>query len=143
VVLKDVPVTLSGQASGTQSTARQIGSALGIAVLGTVLFSSAGGLLGGSLDGRGVPAAQRESIVSAVVDSSGAAIAGLAGSPATAPAAADAKAAFSEGTRYAAFSAASFLAVGLLATLSLGSGRGRAWRRESGQAAEDRQAQRA
>ncbi|WP_413249989.1 hypothetical protein [Sinomonas flava] len=36
-------MTLSGQASGTQSTSRQIGSALGIAVLGTVLFSSAAG----------------------------------------------------------------------------------------------------
>ncbi|GGG59659.1 MFS transporter [Sinomonas atrocyanea] len=140
VVLKDVPVALSGQASGTQSTARQIGSALGIAVLGTVLFSSASGLLGGSLDGRGVPAAQRDSIVSAVVDSSGAAIAGLAGSPATAPVAADAKAAFSEGTLYAAFSAASFLAVGLLATLSLGPGRER---RRASHGAADREAQRA
>lgn len=141
VVLKDVPVTLSGQASGTQSTARQIGSALGIAVLGTVLFSSAGGLLGGSLDGRGMPAEQRDAIVSAVVDSSGAAIAGLAGSPATAQAAADAKTAFSDGTRYAAFSAASFLAVGLLATLSLGSGREP--RRGAEEATADREAQRA
>lgn len=41
VVLKDVPQLKSGQASGTQSTSQQIGSALGIAILGTVLFTTA------------------------------------------------------------------------------------------------------
>ncbi|MGG7508841.1 MFS transporter [Plantibacter sp. YIM 135249] len=120
VVLKDVPIEQSGQGSGTQSTARQIGSALGIAILGTVLFTSAGASLSGSLDDRGVPAAQRDSVVSAVVDSSGAAIAGLARDPSTADVAADAKTAFSLGTRLAAFSAAGFLTIGFIATLSLG-----------------------
>ena len=38
LILSDVPMTKSGQASGTQSTARQIGSAMGTAVLGTILF---------------------------------------------------------------------------------------------------------
>ncbi|MCH6472307.1 DHA2 family efflux MFS transporter permease subunit [Sinomonas terrae] len=120
VILTDVPVSASGQASGTQSTSRQIGSALGIAVLGTVLFSSASGLLSSALDSRGIPAAERDGLVSAVVDSSGAAISQLAAAPATAAVAVDAKAAFSEGTRYAAWSAAAFLVVGLAATLSLG-----------------------
>lgn len=120
VVLADVPVSQSGQGSGTQSTARQIGSALGIAILGTVLFGSASAILTDSLDSRGIPAAQATPIVSAVVDSSGAAIAGLEGNPRTAAIAGDAKQAFSDGTRYAAFSAAGFLVVGLLATLSLG-----------------------
>ncbi|QDZ15317.1 DHA2 family efflux MFS transporter permease subunit [Humibacter ginsenosidimutans] len=123
VVLRDVPVTSSGQASGTQSTSRQIGSALGIAILGTVLFSSAAGVLGAKLDDRGVPAAQRDSLVSTVVDSSGAAIAGLEKNPQTKAVASDAKIAFSDGTKYAAWSAAGFLVVGFLATLSLGSGR--------------------
>jgi predicted MFS family arabinose efflux permease len=36
-VLKDVPVALSGVASATQSTVRQLGSALGAAIAGTVL----------------------------------------------------------------------------------------------------------
>ena len=45
VVLVDVPVEQSGQGSGTQSTSRQIGSALGIAILGTVLFAGLGALL--------------------------------------------------------------------------------------------------
>ena len=40
VILADVPIEKTGQASGSQSTVRQIGSALGIAVLGTVLFTS-------------------------------------------------------------------------------------------------------
>jgi hypothetical protein len=124
VILQDVPVQLSGQGSGTQSTARQVGSALGIAILGTVLFSSTAGILSSSLDDRGVPASERDQIVSAVVDSAGAAIAGLEQNPQTADAAADAKAAFSDGTRLSAFTAAGFLAIGLLATIPLGAHRG-------------------
>lgn len=41
VIMVDVPIEQAGQASGTQSTTRQVGSALGIAVLGTILFTSA------------------------------------------------------------------------------------------------------
>ena len=40
IVLSDIPVERSGIASGANSTLRQVGSALGIAVLGTVLFST-------------------------------------------------------------------------------------------------------
>jgi EmrB/QacA subfamily drug resistance transporter len=40
IVLSDVPVERSGLASGANSTIRQVGSALGIAILGTVLFVS-------------------------------------------------------------------------------------------------------
>lgn len=120
VILQDVPVELSGQGSGTQSTARQVGSALGIAILGTVLFASTAGILSASLDDRGVPAAERDQVVSAVVDTAGAALAGLEQNPQTADAAADAKAAFSDGTRFAAFTAAGFLVVGLIATIPLG-----------------------
>jgi MFS family permease len=40
VIMIDVPLEQVGQASGTQSTTRQVGSALGIAVLGTILFTS-------------------------------------------------------------------------------------------------------
>ena len=115
VVLKDVPIEKSGQGSGTTSTARQIGSALGIAILGTVLFTS----VGLSLDARlaDQPQAARDRIVATVVDSAGAAIPSLATqSPAVADAA---RAAFSEGTRYSAFAAAGFLVLGFLATLRL------------------------
>ena len=40
IVLSDVPVERSGIASGANSTLRQVGSALGIAILGTVLFTN-------------------------------------------------------------------------------------------------------
>ncbi len=117
VVLQDVPVEESGQASGTQSTARQIGSALGIAVLGTVLFTSLGTNLDSRLDAAGLPPEARDGIVSVVVDSAGSAIPGLeAESPEVA---AEAREAFSDATRFAAFTAAGFLALGLLATLRL------------------------
>ncbi|GAB2846322.1 MFS transporter [Microbacterium insulae] len=122
VVLVDVPTAESGQASGTQSTARQLGAALGIAVLGTILFTTTAADLSSRLDERGVPADQRDQVVSAVVDSAGGAIAGLAESPQTADLADDAKAAFSDGTKYASFAAAGFLILGLFATFSLGAG---------------------
>ncbi|MEO7447635.1 MAG: DHA2 family efflux MFS transporter permease subunit, partial [Humibacillus sp.] len=86
VVLVDVPVQRSGEGSGLQSTARQIGSALGIAVLGTVLFTTAGARLDSGLADLGVPAPARTGIVTAVVDSAGGAIPGLAANPSTAPA---------------------------------------------------------
>lgn len=119
VVLKDVPLEQSGQGSGTQSTARQVGSALGIAILGTILFTSLGTGVQARLDERTeIPAAVRSQIVALVVDSSGTAIPAL--DAMSADAAADARAAFSDATRYSAFSAAGFLVLGLLATLSLG-----------------------
>lgn len=123
VVLSDVPIAESGQGSGTQSTARQLGSALGVAILGTVLFTSTAGILGARLDDRGVDPAQRDQVVSAVVDSAGGAIAGLDQADPSGATAADARAAFSEGTRWSAYTAAAFLSLGLLATLSLGSGK--------------------
>ena len=120
VVLVDVPVAQSGQASGTQSTSRQIGSALGIAILGTVLFAS----LTAQLDDRlpdELTGDLRQQVIDVVVDSAGSAIPGL---DARSPEGADAaRAAFSEATRASAYTAAGFLGLGLLATLSLGSGR--------------------
>lgn len=117
VVLKDVPIAASGQGSGTSSTSRQIGSALGIAILGTVLFTSAGSALDAQLRADGMPAAARSQVVDAVVDSAGAAIPALIEQDPDAGAAA--KVAFSDATRYAAYSAAGFLVLGLLATLGL------------------------
>jgi len=123
VVLADVPVASSGQGSGTQSTSRQVGSAFGIAILGTVLFSTLGAQLSHKLAGiPGIPAGQRTAIVTSVKQSAGAAIAHLAADPRTAPVAAMAKDAFSQATRLTAFCAAFFLALGLLASLSLGRG---------------------
>jgi hypothetical protein len=117
VALKDVPIEQSGQGSGTQSTSRQVGSALGIAILGTVLFTSVGSSLESRLADSDLPDVVRTQIVDAVVDSAGNAIPGL--DDRSAEVAADARAAFSDGTRYSAFAAAGFLTLGLLATLRL------------------------
>ena len=130
VVLVEVPVAQSGQGSGTQSTARQIGSALGIAILGTVLFASLGGLFGAKLDAAGADAQSREQVVSAVVDSAGSAIPMLEeqltptiGAEQAAAVTRAAKDSLSTATQYAALTAAGFLVFGLLATASLGPNR--------------------
>lgn len=123
VVLKDVPLDQSGQGSGTQSTSRQIGSALGIALLGTILFTSLGNGLQARLDERPeIPADISSQIVAAVVDSAGGAISSL--DELSPDAASDARDAFTDATRLAALSAAGFLVLGFLATLRL-SGTGR------------------
>ena len=135
VVLADVPVANSGQGSGTQSTSRQVGSAFGIAILGTVLFSVLGAQFSQRLSGiPGLSGQQRSALVSGVRQSAGALIGQLAASPRTTAVAVMAKQSFSQATRVTAFTAAVFLALGLLASLSLGRepASGRAQRREAG-----------
>jgi len=129
VIMVDVPVELSGQGSGSQSTVRQIGSALGIAVLGTVLFTATQLSLETKLDNIHVTGASKTAIVNAVVDSSGGAISAIpgilaqtGGNPADGQAAIKAADdAFSDGARWAALAASLFLAGGLAASFNLGS----------------------
>ena len=129
VIMVDVPVEMSGQGSGSQSTVRQIGSALGIAVLGTVLFTATQLSLESKLDELNIAGAAKTQIVNSVVDSSGGAIPGIPGilaangsNPAQGEAAITAaNEAFSEGARWAALAAAIFLALGLASTFNLGS----------------------
>ena len=75
IVLSDIPQTRSGLASGTNSTMRQLGSALGIAILGTVLFT---GLADGTRERLatvpGVPPPARDGIVEALDASAGQAL---------------------------------------------------------------------
>lgn len=95
-----------------------MGSALGIAILGTVLFTSLGAGVADRLP-EGIPDAQREQIAALVVDSAGSAIPALEAQDPDAAAAA--REAFSDSTRWSAFAAAGFLLLGLVATASLGS----------------------
>lgn len=118
VVLADVPVEQSGRASGTQSTSRQIGSALGVATLGTLLFSSISTHLADAL--ADLPAQARDGIVDAVTDSAGAVIPSLLDDPSTAQIGALAADAFTGAASTAAFGAVVFLAVALLASFFLG-----------------------
>ena len=106
VVLSDVRSQQSGQASGTQSTSRQVGSALGIAILGTVLFTSLGDASRRE-PASAVPEAQRDRSSISWSTAPDAAIPALEEkSPRPR---ADAREAFSDATRYAAFTAAGFL----------------------------------
>ena len=73
IVLSEIPGSRSGLASGTNSTMRQVGSALGVALLGTVLFAT---LVGQSRDNLAaalpdVPAQCRELVVTLVDESAG------------------------------------------------------------------------
>jgi EmrB/QacA subfamily drug resistance transporter len=139
VIMIDVPMDKIGQASGSQSTVRQIGSALGIAVLGTTLFTSTQLATYNNVSElsafQGVPAAQVEAasqrIADSVVESSGAIIPVLSdiymsqGMPESL--ATDFKMAaengFTEGVKTTGWVAGGFLALGLLSTFNLGSRR--------------------
>ena len=104
---------------GTQSTARQTGSALGIAVLGTAFFST---LKLGTEDRLASAVAgdpRLQGLVDSVNASSGGSIAALAADPRTAFVADAAKAAMTDGTALAAWIAAAALVVGLLSSLRI------------------------
>ena len=117
VVLADVPEASAGQGSGVQSVFRQLGSALGIAVLTTTFFSVLAARLRGDLATSGVPTDQSDALTRAVVGSAGAAIDGLAAQPQTAAVAAAAREAMAHGVALGSYLAAGFLLAGLVATL--------------------------
>lgn len=119
VILVDVPRKLSGEASGLQTTVRQLGSALGVALLGGLLISSLTSGTASRLDEAGVPEPHKTKIVTAVHDSVGAAIPGLAKAPQGAKAAELASDAMLDAARSTTGIAAGVLVLGLLATFAL------------------------
>jgi hypothetical protein len=119
VIMVDVPMDKGGQGSGSQSTVRQIGSALGIAVLGTVLFTSTQASLENRLSDLQLESSQQVMIVDAVVESAGAAIPELGALGADVQLAAGE--AFTDGAKSAAWIAGGFLLIGFASTFNLGS----------------------
>jgi EmrB/QacA subfamily drug resistance transporter len=136
VIMVDVPVEKTGQASGSQSTVRQIGSALGIAVLGTVLFTSSQAAIEDRVSEVPAIAAMAENsgkdfgkqIAQPVVETSGAIIpvladelvaTGLPQSVADEVVAATGEG-FTDGVKATGWAATFFLALGLLSTFGLG-----------------------
>ncbi len=83
VILVEVPEHESGQASGLQSTVRQLGAALGVAVMGAILIGALARYTTSNLAQTPLPATQQSAIVSAVKNSAGSAIPGLQRAPAT------------------------------------------------------------
>lgn len=109
-VLGDIPVELSGQASATQSTVRQVGAALGSAIVGAVLSVGLAHHLG-ALTG---PAA---GLAEATRASAGGTNAGLREQGGPVELIDQLSVAFADATRWALFAAVAFLVLGLLAAL--------------------------
>ncbi|MBB5867129.1 EmrB/QacA subfamily drug resistance transporter [Allocatelliglobosispora scoriae] len=116
VVLADIPERDNGQASGIQSAFRQLGSALGIAVLTTVFFSTLTSRLAEGLRDDGVAAGQADQYAHAVTDSAGAAIASLAQQPQTLAIAEAGRSAMTDAVSLGAYLASGFILLGLLGT---------------------------
>ncbi|NKR28250.1 DHA2 family efflux MFS transporter permease subunit [Rhodococcus hoagii] len=119
-VLVDIPTSESGQGSATQSTVRQLGAALGTAILGTVLSLGLAHALTDRLEPVALPPQVESGLVDSTRDSAGGTIPpireqgdhgrlGPAG-PETADALSEG---FADATRWSLFVAAGFLAVGL------------------------------
>lgn len=119
LLLADVPVEESGQASGLQSTARQLGSALGVALLGGFLIAQLGRATRENLTSLALPGEAIDGITTAVRESAGIAIAGLQAQPGQAAVAQAAGEAMIAASRLTTGLAAVALIVGLLATLAL------------------------
>ncbi|GAA3803949.1 MFS transporter [Cellulomonas soli] len=119
VILVEVPLAESGQASGFQTTVRQLGSALGVALLGGLLVATMTSQTTARLADSDLTPAQREQVVAIVHGTAGAGIPSLAADPATAAAAADAEAALVHASKVTTGIAAGVLVVGLASTLAI------------------------
>jgi EmrB/QacA subfamily drug resistance transporter len=135
VIMVDVPLEKVGQGSGTQSTARQVGSALGIAVLGTILFTGIQNYTASEIAGMHELSSYSSTAVQGLGDSVGKIVSTtsggvvpelsvlLQGSGAPADLAGliqqKAQQGFTDAVTATAYAAAGFLALGLLATFTL------------------------
>jgi MFS family permease len=119
VSLADVPPSQAGQASGTQSTARQVGAALGIALIGTVFATSLGHAMSDRLAATALAPDVQASVTRHLRESAGTYGRDLHDSPATAVEAHAADASLAVATRHAALATAAILAAGLVLSLRL------------------------
>lgn len=120
VVLEDVPMDKSGRASAMTSTFRQLGSALGSAILGAVLFAGLGYFT--TQDVKAVsqlPEDKQSQIVDAVKGSAGQAIPQLETIPEIRPEVQAAKDGYTRAAKDTAYIAAIFVFFGLLVSFGL------------------------
>ncbi len=118
VILSEVPVAESGQASAVQSTSRQVGAAIGTAIIGATLIFGLNSVAG-QLEDRGVPTAQAQQVSDAVSTSAGQAIPALAAQPDGDVLVEGASAGFAEAIKLVAWVAGGFVLFGLLTSLLL------------------------
>ncbi|EGD54137.1 MFS transporter [Gordonia neofelifaecis] len=125
-VLRDVPVADSGQASATQSTVRQIGSALGTAFAGAALSVALATTLPASLSDSGFSGPHADQVADATRESAGTTISVLREQGARSPLGDHTDAAvhalsdgFADATRWAMVVAVLFLGLGLVGAARL------------------------
>lgn len=120
VVLSEIPPRESGQASGMQSTFRQVGAAVGIALLGTVL---AAGLRSGTDEALaaipGLPAEARAGITEAVAESAGQVLPSIAARPGSEPVVEAVSGAFASAATNTGLVAVVFVVAGFLLSTRL------------------------
>ena len=120
VILSEVPPRESGQASGMQSTFRQVGAAIGIALLGTVLSA---GLRSGTTENLAaladLPPMAQEGIVEAVTGSAGQVLPALAEQPGSEAVVAAVSEAFASAAQTTGFVAVAFVFLGFLLSTQL------------------------
>ena len=119
VILSEIPVTESGGASAVQSTSRQVGAAIGTAILGATLVLGLGSSVTSSLENRGVPTETAQQVGDAMSQSAGQAIVALEQQPNGEVLVEGAADGFVDATKQVAWVAAIFVFLGLLATFLL------------------------
>ncbi len=120
VILSDVPTAQSGQASGLQSTSRQIGSAIGIALIGTTLASRLGHETAQQLSQiPGLPPATKDRFVDLISSTAGQALTTLRGTPGYGAIVKAGESALSDATGTAAIVAGVFVLLGFILSLRL------------------------
>ncbi len=137
VTLADVPVAESGQASAVQSTARQIGAAMGTAIIGTTLILGLG-TTSDELEARGVPRAQADQVDSDVSGSAGQDFLRLQAAPDAGVLLDGATAAFTTAVKAASIVSGAFVLLGLATTFLLPSNAAR-YEKSSNKAGKDRE----
>ncbi|MFZ2502528.1 MAG: MFS transporter [Nocardioides sp.] len=119
LLLRDVPAQQSGQASGLQSSVRQVGSALGVALLGGLLVGNLARQTRENLQALNLDGSQIEAITAAVKESAGIHIAALQAPGGEAAIARAAGEAMIHASQLTTGAAAAALALGLLASFAL------------------------
>ncbi|WP_396667727.1 MFS transporter [Microbacterium sp. R86528] len=125
-VLRDVPVEVSGQGSATQSTVRQVGSALGTAFAGAALSVSLALTLPAALSDAGITGDAADTLAETTRQSAGTTITQLRAEGSASAlgdqtaAAVDALATgFADGTRWSLLVASAFLLLGFVGAIRL------------------------
>lgn len=123
-VLSDVPTEVSGQGSATQSTVRQVGSALGTAISGAALSVALGMTLPAALERNGLTGETADKLAAGTRDSASTAITQLREQGSSGEYGANTGAivdalseGFADGTRISPLVAAFFLLLGFLGAL--------------------------